>query len=195
VSGDPPTQGPYPSSTAVFDIDSIGLTNVVAGLNRGLDPGESSVGAPTRFVIGVAANPGAVDLEREVNRFMWKVDAGAEFAITQPVFDPEALDRFLDRVHSWAIPVLASLWPLRSLREAEFLANEVPGVVIPEAVFRRVEAAEGRGSGEAALEGIRIAAETVAAIRNGIRGIHLHLPGGDLGRALSVFDASGESRE
>jgi homocysteine S-methyltransferase len=191
VSGDPPAQGHLPSSTAVFDIDSIGLTNVVHGLNRGLDPGENSIGPPTRFVIGVAANPGAVDLDRELNRFMWKVDAGAEFAMTQPIFDIEAFFRFLDRTSAWPVPVLAGLWPLRSLNETEFLANEVPGVVVPESVVQRMERAQDQGRDAAAREGVCIAREVLEAVHPRVQGIHLHVPGGDLDRALSVLDRTG----
>jgi 5,10-methylenetetrahydrofolate reductase len=142
VTGDAPLMGPYPDATAVFDIDSIGLTNVVARLNRGLDPGGNSIGEPTRYVIGVGVNPGAVDLEHETRRFYWKVDAGAEFAVTQPVFDAAQLADFLGRIRDFRIPVLASIWPLVSLRNAEFLANEVPGVSVPSRVIERMRGAQ-----------------------------------------------------
>jgi len=188
MSGDPPAQGDFPRSTAVFDIDSIGLTNVVHGLNRGLDPGRSTIGAPTRFVIGVTANPGAVDMEREINRFMWKVDAGAEFAVTQPVFDANALLRFLDLISDWPIPIMAGIWPLRSLREAEFLANEVPGVVVPGYILDRMYQARKSGPEREADEGINIAREILADVRQGVRGVHLNTPGGDVERALVVFE-------
>jgi len=188
MSGDPPAQGAFPRSTAVFDIDSIGLTNVVHGMNRGLDPGQSSIGAPTRFVVGVTANPGAADMEREINRFMWKVDAGAEFAVTQPVFDADAFFRFLDRTAEWPIPVMAGIWPLRSLREAEFLANEVPGVVVPAAVIGKMREAQGNGPEAEAEEGIAIAREVLSEVRHRVRGVHLNTPGGDVERALRVFE-------
>jgi len=187
MSGDPPAEGAFPRSTGVFDIDSIGLTNVVAGLNRGMDPGESSIGSPTRFVVGVAANPGAADLDREVSRFMWKVDAGAEFAVTQPVFDLDAFRTFLDRTAKWPLPILAGIWPLRSLREAEFLANEIPGIVVSEDVFERMRKADEAGEDASEAEGLAIAMETVAAIRNDVRGIHLNTPGGGVDRVLDVF--------
>ncbi len=187
MSGDPPAQGSFPRSTAVFDIDSIGLTNVVRGLNRGLDPGESSIGAPTRFVIGVTANPGALDREREVGRFMWKVDAGAEFAVTQPVFDVEALFRFQELTAEWPVPLLAGIWPLRSLREAEFLANEVPGVVIPGGIMERMRAARERGPEAEDAEGIAIAVEVLEKVRDRVRGVHLNTPGGEVERALKVI--------
>ena len=194
VSGDPPAQVHYPPSTAVFDIDSIGLTNVVNGLNRGLDPGENPIGAPTRFVLGVAANPGAVDLDREVNRFMWKVKAGADFAVTQPVFDVSALERFLERTSEWPLPVLAGIWPLRSVQEAEFLANEVPGVTVSAEVIQRMRDAEARGKEAALEEGLALARETLRAVAPLVRGIQLHTPGGDVERTLRVLEA-GPGRE
>jgi homocysteine S-methyltransferase len=145
VSGDPPVQGPYPDATAVFDIDAIGLTNVASGLNRGTDPGGADIGGPTPFVIGVALNPGAVDQERERSRFRWKVEAGAHFAVTQPLFDVDALRRFLDATHDHPLPILVGLWPFGSLRHAEFLAYEVPGVSVPESVLERMRQAHARG--------------------------------------------------
>ncbi|HEU0076475.1 MAG TPA: bifunctional homocysteine S-methyltransferase/methylenetetrahydrofolate reductase, partial [Longimicrobiaceae bacterium] len=124
ITGDPPKMGPYPDATAVFDIDAIGLTNLVSRLNRGLDPGGNALGAPTQFTIGVGVNPGAEDLEHELKRFYWKVEAGAEYAITQPVFDVAQLFRFLERIdrEGIRIPVVAGIWPLVSARNAEFLA-------------------------------------------------------------------------
>ena len=107
VSGDPSVHGPYPDMTEVFDIDSIGLTNVVRGLNQGIDPAGNSIGDPTKFVQGVVANPSALDLEREVTRFRYKVEAGASFVVTQPIFNPESLEKFLDKIHQWEIPVVA----------------------------------------------------------------------------------------
>jgi homocysteine S-methyltransferase len=118
ITGDPPKMGPYPNATAVFDIDSIGLTNLVNNLNRGLDPGGNSIGTPTAFAIGVGVNPGAIDVENELSRFGWKVDAGAEYAITQPVFDVEQLESFLAKLGSKRIPIIAGIWPLVSLRNA-----------------------------------------------------------------------------
>jgi methionine synthase / methylenetetrahydrofolate reductase(NADPH) len=187
LSGDPPTQGPYPDATVVFDIDSIGLINVLNGLNQGLDPGGASVGEPTRFVVGMAANPGALDLDREVDRFMYKVEAGADFAVTQPAFDAVTLTRFLERTARWPVPVLAGVWPLTSLRNAEFLANEVPGVVVPSVVIERMRGAEERGAHEARAEGIRIARELVAAVRPHVRGVHVATPEGDVDAAIEVL--------
>jgi homocysteine S-methyltransferase len=188
VSGDPPVQGPYPDSTAVFDIDSIGLTNLVAGLNRGVDPGGSSlVGGPTRFVIGVAANPGAPDLEREVERFLWKVEAGADFAITQPLFGAEALERFVERAGA-GIPLLAGIWPLTSLRNAEFLANEVPGVLVPDQALDRMRRAQARGPERAREEGVALAREVLWQVRSRVHGVQVSAPGGDVAAALAVLE-------
>jgi methionine synthase I (cobalamin-dependent)/5,10-methylenetetrahydrofolate reductase len=186
VTGDAPTMGPYPDSTAVFDIDSIGLTNVAYRLNHGLDPGGNPIGPPTRFVIGVAANHAATDLEREVGRFFWKVDAGAEFAITQPVFDADPLAAFLERIRQFRVPVLASLWPLISLRNAEFLANEVPGVHVPPAVLDRMRAAQARGSEAAAAEGLAIAREVLETIRPMVQGVQIVAPFGEFAPALAL---------
>ena len=185
VTGDPPAMGPYPDSTAVFDIDSIGLTNLVQRLNQGLDPGGNPIGEPTRFVVGVALNQGA-DLEHELERFAWKVEAGADFAVTQPVFDAEQLQRFLSRVRA-PIPVIAGIWPLASLRNAEFLANEVPGVQVPQAVLERMRLAQEQGTSAARAEGVAIAAEMVEAIRGVVQGVQVTAPAGRIGPALEVL--------
>jgi homocysteine S-methyltransferase len=189
VTGDPPKMGPYPDATAVFDIDAIGLTNLVARLNRGLDPGHNSIGAPTRFVIGVGVNPAAPDLERELKRLHWKVDAGAEFAITQPVFDIDQLDRFLKRVEGFRLPIIGGIWPLVSLRNAEFLANEVPGVTVPEEILTRMRRASEAGREEALAEGVRIAREMLAAVRDRLRGAQVSAPLGRVPVALDVLSA------
>ena len=138
ITGDPPKMGPYPDATAVFDIDAIGLTNLVAKLNRGFDPGGNAIGEPTQFVIGVGVNPAALDLGVELKRFHWKLEAGAEYAITQPIFDPDQLERFLRATESDHIPMIAGIWPLVSHRNAEFLANEVPGVTVPDEILQQV---------------------------------------------------------
>jgi len=191
VSGDPPALGPYPDTTAVFDIDSIGLTNVVHGLNRGVDPGGSSIGAPTEFVVGVAANQGALDQDREVRRFGYKVEAGADFAVTQPVFDAEALERFLEQVDRWRVPVVAGIWPLLNLRNAEFLANEVPGVIVPDAVVARMRAAEASGAEAALAEGVAIACEMIEAVRPLVQGFHIGAPAGRVDVALRTLREGG----
>jgi homocysteine S-methyltransferase len=176
VTGDAPTDGAYSDSSSVFDIDSIGLTNLLHRLNQGLDPGGSSIGRPTRFVIGVALSQGAQDLERELHRFYWKVDAGADFAVTQPVFDPERLLEVLERLNDLRIPTIAGLWPLVSLRSAEYLANEVPGVTIPEAVLQRMRRAQERGAEAARNEGVAIALEIFEEVRDAVDGVQVNFP-------------------
>ncbi|HEY4102140.1 MAG TPA: bifunctional homocysteine S-methyltransferase/methylenetetrahydrofolate reductase [Gemmatimonadales bacterium] len=187
VTGDPPKMGPYPDATAVFDIDSIGLTNLVSRLNRGLDPGGNPIGAPTRFVPGVGVNPAAVDLDRELRRFAWKVEAGARFAMTQPVFDQAQLERFLERAAAFRIPIIAGIWPLVSLRNAEFLANEVPGVTVPASTLHRMRTASERGKDAALAEGIAIAREMLAAIRGQMAGVQVSAPLGKVDVALEVL--------
>jgi len=187
VTGDPPKMGPYPDATAVFDIDSIGLTNLVSRLNRGLDPGGNALGGTTRFVIGVGVNPAAPDPALELRRFAWKVEAGAEYAITQPVFDLEQLERFLVKVESHRVPIIAGIWPLVSLRNAEFLANEVPGVSVPEAVLDRMREASSRGKEAALAEGVRIAREMLAAVRSRVAGVQVAAPLGRADVALQVI--------
>jgi methionine synthase / methylenetetrahydrofolate reductase(NADPH) len=190
ITGDPPKMGPYPEATAVFDIDSIGLTNLVNRLNRGLDPGGNPIGDPTRFVIGVGVNPAAPDLERELKRFAYKVEAGAEYAITQPVFDLAQLDRFLQRVEGFRIPIVAGIWPLVSVRNAEFLANEVPGVSVPDAILQRMRAASAGGKEEALAEGVRISREMLEAVAERVQGVQVSAPLGRVTVALDVLAAA-----
>ncbi|MFP5501839.1 MAG: bifunctional homocysteine S-methyltransferase/methylenetetrahydrofolate reductase [Candidatus Sericytochromatia bacterium] len=186
ITGDPPKMGPYPQATAVFDIDAIGLTNLVKRLNQGLDLGGNPVGSQTSFLIGVGVNPGALDLEHELKRFAWKVEAGAQYAITQPVFDPAQLLHFLERIEGFRIPIIAGIWPLVSYRNAEFMQNEVPGVVVPESVMERMRRAE---SGEAARrEGIAIAREMLAEVRSQIQGVQVSAPFGKVPFALEVLE-------
>jgi methionine synthase I (cobalamin-dependent)/5,10-methylenetetrahydrofolate reductase len=187
VTGDPPKMGPYPEATAVFDIDSIGLTNLVHRLNHGLDPGGNPIGQPTAFVVGVGVNPAAVDPERELKRFAWKVDAGAEFAVTQPVFDPGQLERFLGRIAAVRIPIVAGIWPLVSLRNAEFLANEVPGVSVPDEVIGRMRRAQERGKDAALAEGVAIARDMLETVRPMVQGVQVSAPFGRVPIALEVF--------
>jgi 5,10-methylenetetrahydrofolate reductase len=190
ITGDPPKMGPYPEATAVFDIDSIGLTNLVSRLNRGLDPGGNPLGQPTRFVVGVGVNPAAPDLDRELARFAWKVDAGAEFAVTQPIFDLDQLDRFLAKVERFHIPIVAGIWPLVSLRNAEFLANEVPGVSVPATVLERMRQASTRGKEQALAEGVRISQEMLAAVADRVQGVQVAAPLGKVPVALEVLEAA-----
>jgi methionine synthase I (cobalamin-dependent)/5,10-methylenetetrahydrofolate reductase len=187
ITGDPPKMGPYPDATAVFDIDAIGLTNLVSNLNQGRDPGGNSIGAPTQFVIGVGVNPAALDPEHELKRFAWKVEAGAEYAITQPVFDARQLDRFLRATESFRIPIVAGIWPLASLRNAEFLANEVPGVSVPESVLERMRAAHDKSKEHATEEGIRIARELLDGVRGMVQGVQVSAPFGRVELAMKVF--------
>jgi homocysteine S-methyltransferase len=191
ITGDPPKMGPYPDATAVFDVDAIGLTNLVANLNRGLDPGGNAIGAPTRFVVGVGVNPAAVDPAHERERFRYKVEAGAEYAITQPVFDAAQLERFLGDVDrdlgSARPPIVAGIWPLVSARNAEFLANEVPGVTVPEAVLGRMRRANARSKEHAVAEGMAIAREMLARVRPVVQGVQVSAPFGRAELALEVL--------
>ena len=187
ITGDPPKMGPYPEATAVFDIDSIGLTNLVYRLNHGLDPGNNPIGGPTQWVIGVGVNPGAVDLDRELSRFAWKVDAGADFAVTQPVFDLDQLEQFLKRVEPFHTPIVAGIWPLISLRNAEFLANEVPGVSVPESVLARMRQAQEKGKEAARAEGVAIARDMFEQVKGTVQGVQVSAPFGRVEVALEVF--------
>ncbi|MEX0842809.1 MAG: bifunctional homocysteine S-methyltransferase/methylenetetrahydrofolate reductase [Gemmatimonadota bacterium] len=195
VSGEPHRQGPYADRTAIYDIDSIGLTNVLARLNRGADPGGHPLDPPTRFVVGVALNPSAPDPEREHRRFRWKVEAGADFAVTRPIFDPEILDGFLQEHEGASIPVLAGIWPLDSLESAEFLHNEMPGIDVPAQVRERMANAEARGGDEAKEEGVRIALETIGSLGAGVQGVHLYTARGGMELALRIVQDLRGSRE
>jgi homocysteine S-methyltransferase len=190
ITGDPPKMGPYPNATAVFDIDAIGLTNLVSKLNHGLDPGGNAIGAPTSFVIGVGVNPGAIDLDNERRRFAWKVEAGAEFAITQPVFDVEQLERFLASIDDVRIPVVAGIWPLLSLRNAEFMANEVPGVIVPDHIIERMRRASAKSKEHGVQEGIAIGREMLERVRPSVQGVQVSAPFGKVDLALEVFRES-----
>ncbi len=185
VTGDPPNMGTYPDATAVFNIDSIGLCRLMNMLNHGYDLGGNAVGATTEFCIGVGLNPNAVNLQRERERLAQKIDAGAEFAITQPVFDAPSLLTFLDSMRgAKMIPVVAGIWPLVSQRNAEFMKNEVPGVFVPDEVVTRMSRCDSK---EAAMEeGIAIARELLDALRGVIAGVQLSAPMGKVQSALSV---------
>jgi homocysteine S-methyltransferase len=185
ITGDPPKMGEYPSATGVFDMDSVALTSVVRNLNRGVDIGGSGIEPPTSLVVGVGANPVAADPEREIERFRQKVLAGAEFAITQPVFDPDCLFRFLDATQDFRIPVIAGIWPFTSFKNAEFMANEVPGVVVPGPLLDRMSQAKTKEQGRAL--GIEIARELVARIRDRVAGFAVSAPFGNVATALAVL--------
>ncbi|HKY03518.1 MAG TPA: bifunctional homocysteine S-methyltransferase/methylenetetrahydrofolate reductase, partial [Blastocatellia bacterium] len=187
ITGDPPKMGPYPEATAVFDIDSIGLVNMVNRLNHGLDIGGNPIGQPTSFYMGVGVNPCAVDLDYELRRFEWKVEAGAEFAITQPTFDANQLRCFLKRIEHCRIPVIAGIWPLVSYRNAEFLANEVPGVVVPDRVLERMHDITDKDA--AREEGLAIARETLVEVLDLVQGVQVSAPFGKVPYALDVLSA------
>jgi len=186
VTGDPPKSGDYPEVTGVFDVDSIGLTRVVHNLNYGRDFGGNPISPPTGIFTGVGANPCAVSPELELDRYRRKIEAGAEFAITQPVFDPEALLRFLDKAFAFgSIPVIAGVWPLVSFKNAEFMRNEVPGVEVPDSVMERMSRCQTREEGIA--EGIRIASEICRTIESYVQGYQVSAPFGKVELALKVL--------
>jgi homocysteine S-methyltransferase len=182
LTGDPPKLGNYPDATAVFDVDSIGLVNIVRRLNHGLDIGANSIGASTNFTIGVAANPGVPDIENEIRRFAYKVEAGAEYAITQPVFDLKLLEIFIERITDFRIPVIAGIWPLTSLRNAEFMKNDLR-VSMPEEIMLRMAQTEGPDA--ARKEGILIAQEMLEAVRPFVQGVQVSAP---FGRYLAAAE-------
>lgn len=191
ITGDPPKMGPYPDATAVFDIDSIGLTNMANKLNHGLDLGNNPIGKPTAFSIGVGVNPGAVNMDEEIKRFEWKVEAGAEYAITQPVFDTAQLKRFLGLIEHVRIPIIAGIWPLISYRNAEFMHNEVPGVEVTPEILERMRAASDKDKETAREEGIAIARESLLEVRDVIQGVQVSAPFGNVKYALQVFEVLG----
>ena len=188
ITGDPPKMGSYPDATAVFDIDSIGLTNMVNKLNHGLDLGNNPIGCPTAFSIGVGVNPGAINLEEEIRRFEWKVEAGAEYAITQPVYDTQQLRDFLKRIEHVRIPIVAGIFPLISIRNAEFMHNEVPGVNVTPEILDRMRKASAVSKEAAREEGIRIAQESLTEVRDLIQGVQVSAPLGNVKYALQVFE-------
>jgi homocysteine S-methyltransferase len=186
LTGDPPKLGNYPDATAVFDVDSIGLVNMLRRLNHGLDIGSNSIGASTNFTIGIAANPGVPDIEHELQRFKYKVEAGAEYAITQPVFDLRLLVSFLERIEQFRIPVIAGIWPLTSLRNAEFMKNDLR-VSMPEEIMLRMAQAD--TSETARREGILIAQEMLEAVRPLVQGIQVSAPSGRYTTAAEVISS------
>jgi homocysteine S-methyltransferase len=188
ITGDPPRMGSYPDATAVFDVDAIGLVNIVNNLNHGLDIGGNPMGSQTALLIGVGANPGAINMDEEIRRFEWKVEAGAEYVVTQPVFDLGLLEAFLRRIERVRIPVVCGIWPLTSFRNAEFMVNELR-VPVPEEYMermRRVDSAE-----KARDEGVAIAREMVTRVRGMVQGVQLSAPFGRYQMALDVAEAIG----
>ena len=187
ITGDPPKLGDYPFSSAVFDLDSIGLTRIADRLNRGVDIAGKRIDPPTKFHIGVGVDPTHLDMEREIDRFFQKVEAGAGFAITQPVYEPGVLLRFAERVQSAGIPVIMGLWPLASYQNALFMNNEVPGVTIPDHVMKRMAAAaDDREAARA--RGIAIARELLDAVRHVFAGVQVSAPLGRIDIALDVLE-------
>ena len=185
ITGDVRNLGDIPDATAVFDVDSIGLTNVINRLNHGLDIGGQPIGDPTAFHAGVMVNPSR-DLDQEVRRLEFKVEAGAEFAVTKPVFDVAAFERFLARVSGFGLPIIVGIWPFETALNAEFMANEVPGVTVPDALVERMRKT---GSAEAAAaEGVAIAREIVTAVKGMAAGVQISTPSGRLDAALDVLD-------
>jgi len=190
ITGDPPKMGGYPDATAVFDVDAIGLVNIVHNLNRGLDIGGNPIGNGTSFVIGIGANPGVLNLDEEIRRFEYKVEAGAEYAVTQPVFDLSLLEKFLRRIESSKIPVVAGIWPLVSARNAEFMKNELR-VSVPDSILERMSRA---ANPEAARqEGVAIAREMLIAVRGMVQGAQISAPQGRYSSAVDVLEALGSS--
>jgi methionine synthase / methylenetetrahydrofolate reductase(NADPH) len=184
LTGDPPKLGNYPDATAVFDVDAIGLVNIVRNLNCGLDIGKNSIGGSTGFTISVAANPGVPDIDQEIRRFAYKVEAGAEFAITQPVFDMRVLEEFLRRIEQFRIPVIAGIWPLTSLRNAEFMKNDLR-VSMPESIMARMAAVTSPEAAKA--EGVKIAQEMLAEAKPMVQGVQVSAPFGKYIAAAQVL--------
>jgi homocysteine S-methyltransferase len=181
--------GSYPDATAVFDVDAIGLTNIVNQLNQGLDIGGNPTGSQTALLIGVGANPGAPNMEEELRRFAWKVEAGAEYVVTQPVFDLDLLEAFLKKTEQYKIPFVAGIWPLTSYRNAEFMVNELR-VPVPDEYMDRMRRAD--SAEKARAEGILIAREMSARVRRIVQGVQLSAPFGRYEMAIQVAEALGE---
>lgn len=192
ITGDPPKMGNYPDATAVFDVDAIGLVNIVHNLNRGLDLGGNPIGTGTGFVIGVGANPGLTDLDEEIRRFEYKVEAGAEYAVTQPVFDLRLLENFLKRIEHCRIPVVAGIWPLVSVRNAEFMKNELR-VSVPDSILDRMARAQTPEAARA--EGVAIAREMLIAARQTVQGAQISAPMGRYSSAVDVLEALGKGED
>jgi homocysteine S-methyltransferase len=188
ITGDPPKLGNYPFSSGVFDVDSIGLVKLQSRLNRGVDVGGQPLGKDiqTAIVSGVGADPNAIDPEREYRRLAEKIEAGAEFIITQPVFDPDALLSFLKKIEHFHIPVIAGVWPFASYRNAEFMKNEVPGVVVPDWIMAKMKAAETKEAQRA--EGINIARQLLREIHGAVRGVATSAPFGNVKTAIEVCE-------
>jgi methionine synthase I (cobalamin-dependent)/5,10-methylenetetrahydrofolate reductase len=189
ITGDPPRMGLYPDATAVFDVDAIGLTNVVNNLNQGLDIGGNPIGSQTALLIGVGANPGALNMDEEMRRFAWKVEAGAEYVVTQPVFDLDLLEQFVKGTEQYKLPIIAGIWPLTSFRNAEFMVNELR-VPVPQHFMERMRHAD--SAEKARAEGILIGQEMAGRTRFTVQGVQLSAPFGRYDMAIQVAEALGE---
>jgi methionine synthase / methylenetetrahydrofolate reductase(NADPH) len=186
ITGDPPKMGDFPNATPVYDTDSIGLLRLISAMNRGFDPGGKPLGSATHFLCATGAEPGAHDYAREIDRLRQKVDAGAELVMTQPVYDPDVLDRMLRDIEPLGVPVLVGLLPLASYKNAEFLHNEVPGMKVPEPIRERMRKA---GTGEAGRsEGIAIAREMLTQVKDRVAGAYVMPPFGRHELALRVIE-------
>ena len=185
ITGDPPKMGPYPHATGVYDVDSVGLLNVITGFNRGVDPAGRPTDAPTSFVSATGAEPAAVDRDREIHRLEMKKAAGAHLVMTQPVYDPRVFERFLDDTAHLGLPVMVGLCPLASHRNALFLHENVPGMQIPPYILARMQDADARGEGQA--EGIRIAREALESVRHRVQGAYIMPPFGRYKVAMEVL--------
>jgi methionine synthase I (cobalamin-dependent)/5,10-methylenetetrahydrofolate reductase len=188
ITGDPPRMGAYPDATAVFDVDAIGLVNIAKNLNHGLDIGGNPMGSQTALLIGVGANPGALNMDEEIRRFEWKVEAGAEYVVTQPVFDLQLMEDFLKRIAHVKIPVICGIWPLTSYRNAEFMVNELR-VPVPEEFMERMRRVDNADAARA--EGVAIARQMVERVRSMVQGVQLSAPFGRYQMALDVAEAIG----
>jgi len=188
ITGDPPRMGLYPDATAVFDVDAIGLVNIVNNLNHGLDIGGNPMGSQTAMLIGVGANPGAPNMDEELRRLDWKVEAGAEYIVTQPVFDLDLLEVFLKRTAHIKIPVICGIWPLTSFRNAEFMVHELR-VPVPAHFMERMQRVD--NAERAREEGVQIAREMVVRVRGMVQGVQLSAPFGRYQMALDVAEALG----
>jgi len=186
ITGDPPMVGDYPEATAVFDIDSIGLTNLLSNLNKGFDLAGKNICTPTKFFIGVGADPNSINMKKELERLNWKVDAGAEFVITQPVFDFNSLESFLDKISGLKIKIIAGIWPLVSLRNAEFMKNEVPGVFVPDSIIE--EMSRFFEKEDQFRKGIEIAEKMVEKVFNVVNGVQISAPFGKYSVAVEVAE-------
>jgi methionine synthase I (cobalamin-dependent)/5,10-methylenetetrahydrofolate reductase len=190
ITGDPPKLGNYPDATAVFDVDAIGLVNIITRLNHGQDIAGNPIGQPTAIHIGVGANPGALNLENEIRRLEWKAEAGAEYVVTQPVFDLKILEKFIEKTRHINIPLVAGLWPLTSIRNAEFMNNEIPGCDVPEPILRRLEKYRDNKE-DSRREGIGIARETLEIMKDYIQGVQIAAPFGRVQSVIDVLDGFG----